>query len=64
MATDKEKLELLKGKVVYRCKSRTCSNGGGVCVLLLPEIDFRPPMACVNPECFYEEQTDCEWEMI
>jgi hypothetical protein len=47
---------------IYRCKSPTCMDNGGVCELKIPE-GYESPTSCVNPELFLEE-CDCKWEEI
>lgn len=57
--------EILKDCTIYRCKSSTCSDNGGVCHLIVPCF-FEAPKDCTNRESFTdnEEEPDCEWEEI
>lgn len=54
--------EILAGSDIYRCKSRTCEDNGGVCVLIVKP-GFEEPTSCTNPGSFYDDD-DCEWEKI
>lgn len=57
--------EILVNSTIYRCKSETCSDNGGVCVLIFP-CAFEPPTSCTTPRSFTdnEEDPDCQWEVI
>jgi hypothetical protein len=48
--------------MIYRCNSDTCSDNGGVCVLIIPDM-FEAPTACTNPESFTDngDEPDCKW---
>ena len=47
---------------IYRCKSETCSDNGGVCILIIPD-GFEEPTSCVNPDSFIDTDNvpDCKW---
>jgi hypothetical protein len=57
--------EILHGSEIYRCKSETCADNGGVCVLIVPD-GFEHPVGCTNPLSFAVVDTDCdcEWEKV
>jgi hypothetical protein len=49
----------------YRCKSDTCEDNGGVCILLIPD-GYEAPTSCVNPKSFTDngDEPDCKWEEL
>jgi len=66
MPSAQELGDILSCSTIYRCKSETCGDNGGVCVLIIPNL-FEPPTSCTNPEAFAEEmetECDCKWEEI
>jgi hypothetical protein len=70
MLTVQELGEILQDSDIYRCTSETCSDNGGVCVLIVPCM-FAPPEdgkdGCSYPDHFIIEDTDecdCKWVKI
>ena len=57
--------DILKDSTIYQCKSDTCSDNGGCCVLIVPCF-FESPDSCVNPSAFTDNGDDpeCKWEEI
>ena len=47
---------------IYRCKSETCSDNGGVCTMIVHDM-FSKPEKCPYPSAWedFEEDCDCEW---
>jgi hypothetical protein len=69
MPTAQDLGEILQDSEIYRCKSETCGDNGGVCVLIIPCIFDKPQNGkegCSYPDHFAEddEECDCEWELI
>jgi hypothetical protein len=58
--------EILKDCELYRCKSATCSDNGGVCHLIIPTIFDKPQdgrEGCCYPDDF-EDECECKWERV
>ena len=69
MPTAQEIGEILTDSDIYRCKSATCDDNGGVCVLIVPCMFDAPQNGrdgCSFPDHFNdeEEESDCVWEKI
>jgi hypothetical protein len=60
-----ERDKVLDGKTTYRCKSDTCEDNGGCCILVIP-CGYESPTSCVNPESFENngDTPDCIWEEL
>lgn len=65
MPSAQELGEILADSTIYRCKSDTCSDSGGTCVLIIPDF-FEAPTSCTNPESFTDngDEPECKWEVI
>lgn len=61
--------DLLKDSDVYRCTSKTCSDNGGVCVLIIPDMFCAPAdglKGCSYPDDFNDDDCECKckWKKI
>ena len=51
--------------LIFRCNSKTCSDNGGGCVIMVDDM-FDAPEICPYASAWrgIEEECDCEWVEI